>query len=77
MKVKLRYYGKLVERIGKSDEILLVDDITVRELLSILEKKYPQLKQLSIKIAQNNRITNIDETITSSKIDVFPPFSGG
>jgi len=56
MNVTLTYYGKLVEVIGKSQEVLDIEAITIQELLIWLENEYPDLKKLSLKIAQNNTI---------------------
>jgi len=56
MDVTLTYYGKLVEVVGKSQELIDVQAITLRELVLWLENEYPDLKKLSLKIAQNNAI---------------------
>ena len=77
MDVTLTYYGKLVEVVGKSQELIDVQAITLRELVLWLENEYPDLKKLSLKIAQNNAIGELEDKITSKKIDIFPPFSGG
>jgi len=77
MEITLKYYGKLVELIGKAEEVLSIENITVKELILWLENEYPELNQLTIKIAQNNRIGLIEDPIISTNIDVFPPFSGG
>ncbi|MDB9903479.1 MoaD/ThiS family protein [Flavobacteriaceae bacterium] len=77
MDVTLTYYGKLVEVVGKSQELIDVQAITFRELVLWLENEYPDLKKLSFKIAQNNAIGELEDKITSKNIDIFPPFSGG
>lgn len=77
MNVTLTYYGKLVEVIGKSQEVLDFEAITLQELLIWLKNEYPDLKNLSLKIAQNNTIGELEDEITSKNIDIFPPFSGG
>jgi len=77
MKITLKYYGKLVELIGKTEEILSIDSITVKELILWLENEYPELAQLTIKVAQNNSIGLLEDPIIATEIDVFPPFSGG
>lgn len=77
MDVTLTYYGKLVEVVGKSKEVLDVEAITIQELVIWLENEYTDLKKLSLKIAQNNTIGELEDEITSKNIDIFPPFSGG
>lgn len=77
MDVTLTYYGKLVEVVGKSKEVLDFEAITIQELVIWLENEYPDLKKLSLKIAQNNTIGELEDKITSKNIDIFPPFSGG
>ena len=77
MDVTLTYYGKLVEVVGKSKEVLDVEAITIQELVLWLENEYPDLKKLSLKIAQNNTIGELEDEIISKNIDIFPPYSGG
>ena len=77
MDVTLTYYGKLVEVVGKSQELRDIQAITLQELVIWLEKEYPDLKRFSLKIAQNNAIGELKDEITSKNIDIFPPFSGG
>lgn len=77
MEVTLTYYGKLVELVGKSKEVISIDDITISELIMWLKNEYPPFEKLTIKIAQNNRIGELEDRIATNQIDVFPPFSGG
>jgi molybdopterin converting factor small subunit len=77
MDITLTYYGKLVEVVGKSQELRDIQAITLQELVIWLEKEYPDLKRFSLKIAQNNAIGELKDEITSKNIDIFPPFSGG
>lgn len=77
MDITLTYYGKLVEVVGKSQELRDIQAITLQELLIWLENEYPDLKNLSLKIAQNNTIGELEDEITSKNIDIFPPYSGG
>ena len=77
MDITITYYGKLVEVVGKSQELRDIQAITLQELVIWLEKEYPDLKRFSLKIAQNNAIGELKDEITSKNIDIFPPFSVG
>ena len=77
MDITLTYYGKLVEVVGKSQELRDIQAITLQELVIWLEKEYPDLKRYSWTIAQDNAIGELKDEMTSKSIDIFPPFSGG
>lgn len=55
------------------------DESTTEALKDILEKKYPQLKQLgSYMIAVNNEYASAGDTIyEKDEIAIIPPVSGG
>lgn len=77
MELNIKYYGKLTEIVGSAQQTMDVDCKSINELIEILIARYPKLAGISLKIAQNNSICSLDETITNHNIDVFPPFSGG
>jgi len=57
----------------------LTSDSTINELKTLLEEKYPQLKQLgSYMIAVNNEYASINDVIhEGDEVAVIPPVSGG
>ena len=78
MKIKIRYFGRFVIETDKFSEELKIDKrITVRDLISILKKKYPKLEGEEIEVSVNGRYTGEDEEIKSKEISVFPIISGG
>lgn len=64
---------------GASAEIEAQEQITTQELRTLLEEKYPRLKQLSsFMIALNNQYATGSETINErDEIAIIPPVSGG
>tara|TARA_Y100000992_G_C21122907_1_gene422775 strand:- start:286 stop:519 length:234 start_codon:yes stop_codon:yes gene_type:complete len=77
MEIKIRYFGQLTEIVGKNEENLSTDSKTFADLKEYLIKIYPDLKNYTFQIAQNNEIIGEKEIINNSQIDIFPPFSGG
>jgi molybdopterin converting factor small subunit len=77
MEITIMYYGKLEEIVGKKQEVLNKDFISIDNLELFLRETYPQLATTSFKIAQNNSIATKESPISSTQIDIFPPFSGG
>lgn len=75
--IKITFYGKLTELVGKDQEIVQTDASTIADLTQFLRQRYPVLDGLSMKMAQNNVIETSQSLLTSSSIDIFPPFSGG
>jgi molybdopterin converting factor subunit 1 len=79
MRLKLKYFGALSETTGMKEETMnLHSEITVEALRTMLEKKYPGLKNKSyqcavdLKLQENNYKINKD-----SEIAFLPPFAGG
>ena len=75
--IKITFYGKLTELVGKDQEIVQTDASTIADLTQFLRQRYPVLDGLSMKMAQNNVIETSQSLLTSSSIDIFPPFFGG
>ena len=81
MKIKVLAFGIAKEIFGGSttEFDLRGNDITAAELKTLLEEKYPRLKQLSsFMLAVNNEYANGSEVIGErDEIAVIPPVSGG
>ncbi len=77
MNLNIKYFGLLVEVTQCSEETLAFSKTTVSELLNILFKKYPNLKDKDFQVALNNEIVSKDTLITANELALLPPFSGG
>jgi molybdopterin converting factor subunit 1 len=81
MEVKILFFG-ITKDFAKTKEIDLFinnDIITLKEIKTILQKKYPNLKDLDIyAFAINEEYANDnDKIINNDVIAVIPPVSGG
>ena len=77
MKIKIKYFGQLIEIIGKTKDEISTESENIIDLKKDLIKLHPVLKEHTIQIAQNNKIMGEKDILNSSQIDIFPPFSGG
>ena len=77
MTITFTYFGRLIDFTGTASESLNVSKASVQDIRNVLEKMYPDLKQITYQLAENNTILKDEDMITSNKLDVFPPFSGG
>jgi molybdopterin converting factor subunit 1 len=81
MKVKILFFG-ITKDLAKTKEIDLFinnDIITLKVIKTILQKKYPNLKDLDIyAFAINEEYANDnDKVINNDVIAIIPPVSGG
>lgn len=79
MKVHIKYYAKYRDTIGKREEDLEVEEMTVEGLLDLLRRKYPSLggDKTSL-IALNNKFQRDESKLSDGDtVSVFPPVSGG
>jgi molybdopterin synthase sulfur carrier subunit len=79
MKVHIRYYAKYVDYTGTKTEDIDVDRMTIAELLELIKKKHPRLKEdKSSLVAVNSKFENERKVISDGDtVSVFPPVSGG
>lgn len=77
MEIKVRYFGQLAEFTGKSEEIITQDFKTLEGLKLFLFGRYPKLKEVHFKMAQDNSIESESSELKGTLIDLLPPFSGG
>ena len=77
MKIKIVYFGLIVDAIGIQSEWIEQNDIS-GNLSVFFEKKYPELKRLKYKIAVDGEFSDtIQENSTTKEIALLPPFAGG
>ena len=77
MRIKIKYFGLLTEITNCQEEYVADTFSTVNELLDLLYKKYPKLKEKDFQVAQNNSIVALETKINNTEIALLPPFSGG
>jgi sulfur-carrier protein len=79
MTTNVHYYGMLAEKLGISTESLTIEiDRDQFDLQHYFESKYPELKDMSFKIAVDQELTNsIAKNYVPSEIALLPPFAGG
>ncbi|MBC7557443.1 MAG: hypothetical protein H7195_10845 [Chryseobacterium sp.] len=77
MKIKLNYYGKLVEITKKPFEMIDIEEPSVSSIKNHLGKTYLEMLNMTYQIAENSKILKEKDNILKQELDVFPPFSGG
>ena len=77
MENKFRYYGQIQDLTGKAEETINHKFKTIGGLRALIIKRYPKLRNINFKIAQNNFIDKDSSPINGTLIDFLPPFSGG
>jgi len=75
MKIKVKYFGVLVEKIGCKEEFLIIEQEDLRSFFNI---KYPEIKQIDYKIAVNHQLLGSRTEIKKIfEVALLPPFAGG
>ena len=78
MKVEVRFFGQLIDKLGLAVYQLEVSaEHKFEDVRDDLEQAFPALKSMSYQLAQNNAIIEGETVLDQSAIYVFPPFSGG
>ncbi|MAJ37897.1 MAG: hypothetical protein CMC19_08280 [Flavobacteriaceae bacterium] len=77
MKVEIRFFGQLIDKLGLAVYELEVSVLKFEAVRDGIEQAFPALKSMSYQLAQNNAIIEGETALDQSAIDVFPPFSGG
>ncbi|UZO79252.1 MoaD/ThiS family protein [Aquimarina sp. ERC-38] len=77
MEITVKYLGMIAEATGCTSEVIATDQTKVTSFLEELYKKYPDLKNMEFKVAQQQELVEVSATITGAEIALLPPFSGG
>ncbi|WP_242135163.1 MoaD/ThiS family protein [Aestuariivivens marinum] len=77
MHIKIKYFGQIAEVTKCDEEIISLSKNLVSELIAHLYIKYPELKNKSFKIAQNQELVSENIKLTGKEIALLPPFAGG
>lgn len=77
-KLTIKYFGVVAEITDRTEEQLNIhEELTIRDVLDKCLQKYPGLKDVSFKIAHNQKITESGAVSPMDEIALLPPFSGG
>ena len=79
MRVKVRFFARCREIVGKKEEVLeLADGTKVQGVLDLLTTVYPELKKARILISLNHAYTDSNTVLNANdEVAVFTPVSGG
>lgn len=78
MKVNVKYFGMIAEKIQCQNESLDVEFTGQIHLRDFFLEKYPALKEMNFQIAVNQELNEImKESTESVEIALLPPFAGG
>jgi len=81
MEVKITFFGRFREITGENETTLEIKkDLTLKEILEIIFKKYPKLKEEknSMLFSVNHRYASLETIVRDGdEIAVFPPVGGG
>ena len=78
MKISVKYFGIIAEKIGFSSEEIEIEVSESLYLRDFFNQKQPEIKEITYKIAINQEITDI-LNFKEGQIEValLPPFAGG
>ena len=74
---QIKCFGMLSEIIGEQITIECNTEYSVEELIKYLEKDYPKLEAIPVKVAQKDQLLDDSAIVLSGTLSMFPPFSGG
>lgn len=81
MNIQLKYFGMIAEATNLNEEnveISTQNTFTTVDLSTLLQNKYPQLKELNFKFAVNkNFAKDAQELQANDEVALLPPFAGG
>ena len=77
MMIKVKYFGLLAEITHCQEESFQLAQGRVSDLLSLVNTKYPQLKAIDFRLAQNQILAGINDELDGTEIAFLPPFAGG
>ncbi|ACD65870.1 MAG TPA: molybdopterin converting factor subunit 1 [Sulfurihydrogenibium sp.] len=80
MKVKVLYFSQVKDKIGKNEEEIEFEGKTLKDLVDVLAKKYPDIKEILKRsmFAVNESYETMDYNLQDNDmIAIIPPVSGG
>jgi molybdopterin converting factor small subunit len=79
MKIRIKYFGMLVEATGVDQELLELPDAEQYPLAELLIQRHPQLGTMPWKLAIDHAFVEGDlhALRSDSEVVLLPPFAGG
>lgn len=79
MKLEIKYFGMIAEKLGRENEIIDLEqtDLNTNDLKSWFIERFPVLKNMSFVVAVNEAITNKFPEGEIKTMAILPPFAGG
>lgn len=80
MTITVKYFGLVADITQKKEEQLFIESeaMTLNQLQSKLESKYPELKNTTYSFAVNQSLSQSNEALKNNdEIALLPPFAGG
>ena len=76
--IKIIYFAVAREMVGKGEETLKVENLTVKQLLEWIGSSYPAFDQTGMQVAINEEYAMLDDTVKAGDVcAIIPPVSGG
>lgn len=76
MRVRVLFFGPISDLVKKNEEIF-ENQTNISSLKEAVFKKFPQLKNLTFRIAVNQELNENVELKDGDEIALLPPFNGG
>jgi len=78
MKVTVRYFGSIAEKVGKSAEMMSFDDDAKLSFLQKdIEKRYGEIISLTYRLSVNKKLVEEVDLADGDEVAFLPPFAGG
>lgn len=78
MKIEVKYYAWLREKVGEKEMLEVEEEATVGKILKEIVEKHANLSEEDFLIAVNGRIVDWNTCLKEGDIiSVFPPAGGG
>lgn len=77
--LRLRYFGEIADKIGKTEEEIMLKETSVAALMAFIEKRY-SLQENDFQIAVNRELVNSKDAILlheKDEIALLSAFAGG
>jgi molybdopterin converting factor subunit 1 len=79
--VAVKFFAGFREKVGTDQVNIDIDDTTVENLIGLLDKKHPGIKELidsGATIAVNRNVAKLSDAVKDTdEVAMFPPVSGG
>ncbi|MCX8183454.1 MAG: MoaD/ThiS family protein [Crenarchaeota archaeon] len=78
MKIEVKYYAWIREKVGEKETLEVDNQATVREIVEKLKERHDDLSQENFLIAVNGRTVDLNTCLKEGDVvAVFPPAGGG